>query len=273
MSGKEEEFVPVGRRKDRREKKEKKPQQEKPKQQKEAPKKEAPKEAPKKEEKPAVEESKPVIDEKTLICPICYNIGHKADSCPDKKPKSDIRYCSRCGKAGHRAADCKASLDSGCFFCGEHSHHFSLCPVRAEFLREDEDGKKKEFCVICRNCGGLGHKSSECKQPSLRAKFCHNCGEEGHNAEECDKPVEKLGSTIVCHRCGEIGHTASDCKVPSMHRLEVCPICGQFGHGIDECPSDMPSKPASEKPAHEKVQRKKLMTSTDLQDVEQFPSL
>jgi len=261
MSGKDEGFVPAVPRREKKDKKAKQPKQEKPQQQ--------PKET--KPEKPA-EESKPAINENTVICNVCFKIGHKSDSCPEKKGKSDINYCNKCGKAGHRGTDCKVTLEMGCFYCGESSHTYHRCPQREKILFES-DGVKRESYVICRNCGCLGHLSHECKEPVQRRQLCFRCGEVGHSTKDCPKPEEDPSVYRVCRHCGEIGHFASECKVPNIQHPDVCPLCGQIGHTVDECPSDMPSesKPVEKKP--EQKAPKKTMKSADLKDTEQFPAL
>jgi len=260
MSGKEEGFVPVfpkREKKDKKDKKVKQPQQEKPKET--------------KAEKPA-EEAKPLINENTIICNFCYQIGHKSDACPEKKAKSDVVYCSRCGKAGHVTKDCHVKFDVECFFCGESSHTYAKCPLREKFLHEVEGGKK-ESSLICRNCGAVGHLAHECKEPVQRRRLCLRCGEEGHTSSSCKKPADDPSAFRLCHHCGEIGHLTSECKVPGVQPLSICELCGQPGHSAENCPADMPSEPAKEKkPEPVKAPRKKL-DSSDLQDTEQFPSL
>jgi len=265
MSAKEGEFVPVNPKREKKEKKAKQPAQEK------KPAQEKPKEA--KEEKPA--EQKSLINEHTLICLNCYQIGHKSEACPEKKAQSDVYYCSRCGRAGHRAADCKQSMEKECFYCGQNTHTYSQCPEREKVLFE-VDGRKKESSQICRNCGCVGHTVRECKLPDQRRHICFRCGEEGHSSNKCEKPAEDHSQYLLCRFCGEIGHSTSDCKAPKVQRPDVCPICGQIGHKKEECTLDMPeevTKVVEEKKPEPVKAPKKTMTSSDLQDTEQFPSL
>jgi len=267
MSGKEQEFVPVGRR-DR--KKEKKQPQAKPQPQKEKP------VAPKVEEKKSeVVAEKPAISEHTVICNFCYQIGHTSENCSEKKGKTNVSHCIACGKAGHHAGECTTkTVMNECFFCGDNRHTMLQCPEREKLLFE-RDGHKKVSTIVCRNCGCVGHTVSECKEPVQRRIVCMRCGEVGHQSSKCTKPAEDSSAFRVCRHCGEIGHLASECKVPSIQKPDVCPLCGQIGHTVDECPADMPAKPQEPKaePVHEKAPRKKNLTGSDLQDTEQFPSL
>jgi len=99
------------------------------------------------------------------------------------------------------------------------------------------------------------------------------CGEVGHLTSECKVPQEKSSSFVVCRQCGEIGHISSECKTAKVAMPNVCPLCGKIGHTLAECPSDMPGKKEEEKKETKAAPVKKAMTSEDLKDTEQFPSL
>lgn len=65
----------------------------------------------------------------------------------------------------------------------------------------------------CRNCGGDGHKSSECEKPRNPAMSkCRNCDQMGHFSKDCPEP--KDWSKVKCNNCGEMGHTIKRCKQP-----------------------------------------------------------
>jgi len=271
MSGTEDGFVPAVPRREKKEKKAKQPKQEKPQQQQQQ---QQPKQTKAPEAEKPAEQPNAVINERTVMCPICYNIGHRAEACPEKKTRNDTVYCIRCGKAGHRSTDCKVKTEKfECFFCGNNTHTYSQCPEREKILHVIEEGRKGQSSVICPKCGCVGHVGSNCKEPNPRRRICRRCGEEGHTVEECKKPEEDHSAFRLCYRCGEIGHVSDECKVLNVQHPDVCPLCGQIGHTVDNCPSDMPSgKPVEEK-KHEKAPAKKTLNSSDLMDAEQFPSL
>ena len=49
----------------------------------------------------------------------------------------------------------------------------------------------------CFTCGQVGHKVSECKNPTLKNVFCYNCTQRGHLYSECkerkDEPRNRFG--------------------------------------------------------------------------------
>jgi len=275
MSGVEQEFVPVGGRRDRKKEK-KQPEKAKAEKTEKKTEKKAEKAVEKVEKKveKKPEEAKPLINESTIICSYCYKIGHKSDSCPEKKAaKPNELRCIRCGGVGHFVNQCEVSFLNECFYCGKNDHGYGQCPERAKILYE-HDGRKKESSLICVNCGCVGHSVRECKEPAQRRQVCMRCGEVGHLQSKCEKPAADQNQYRVCHHCGEIGHIASECKVPSVAKPDVCPLCGKIGHSVSECPADMPEKPATEaKKEPQEKPRKKGISSSDLEDIEQFPSL
>jgi len=262
----EEGFVPAVPRREKKDKKAKQPKQEKPQPQ---PAKEA-KTVEKKEE-----ESKPVINENSIICQSCYKIGHTSDKCPEKKQRFRP-FCNKCGSSDHLGNECKFKgfFESECYYCGANTHFCGHCPEREKIVFVGEDDRKKECFRFCLKCGEFGHTIQFCKDSSKRRAFCFRCGEEGHTSSECKQPKEDESSFTVCYRCGELGHQSSECKVVNKAYPDVCPLCGQIGHTVDECPSDMPSASAPVKEEkREKAPAKKVIKSADLKDTDQFPSL
>lgn len=64
--------------------------------------------------------------------------------------------------------------------------------------REDHDRPPREP-MTCRNCGGEGHKASDCTEE--RKPKCRNCDEIGHMSKECSKPRDY--SRVQCRNCQE----------------------------------------------------------------------
>ena len=77
-----------------------------------------------------------------------YSFAPRGPPQPNYTPSGSVRSssgCFRCGRPGHMAKDCSASV--GCRWCGQEGHVQSLCPQ-----------------VMCRRCGQRGHMQYKCPQ-------------------------------------------------------------------------------------------------------------
>lgn len=123
------------------------------------------------------------------------------------------QLCNRCGKSGHKMAQCKAII---CDTCGEKEKHTTKdCP------------KSKR----CSKCGSVGHLRVDCTERRARGPHCDKCDLRTHNSDNCpliwrnylvkksSKKHAHYPSEIYCYNCGMEGHYGDDCAAERQIQL------------------------------------------------------
>jgi len=94
--------------------------------------------------------------------------------------------CNNCGKAGHKAAECRSAAKGAAGKGAGRDPSFSIVLPAG----------KAKFDGACNHCGKAGHKALDCRSKAAgtpgadkaAAKFdgaCNHCGKAGHKAAEC----------------------------------------------------------------------------------------
>jgi ribosome modulation factor len=119
--------------------------------------------------------------------------------------------CTRCGAAGHVAAQCtvKSFMRPLCTKCNRMGHTADRCPhearVNAAQLKAAREAEKVE--------------RDASNQQRLAAMTCFKCGLQGHSRAACpwtDEEARDLRraerqAAMKCFKCGEIGHSKAEC--------------------------------------------------------------
>ncbi|KAL1931982.1 hypothetical protein VTP01DRAFT_9038 [Rhizomucor pusillus] len=115
------------------------------------------------------------------------------------------RVCTVCHAIGHELSNCKL-----CPICENTRHTGKNVPKAGE-----------HWCTLfwkCERCQGLGHRTADCKNPSLNSP-CLRCGNQGHIADDCPflfhayeyKETNAVQATAACYNCGRSGHYGDEC--------------------------------------------------------------
>ncbi|KAH6914929.1 hypothetical protein BKA70DRAFT_559493 [Coprinopsis sp. MPI-PUGE-AT-0042] len=96
----------------------------------------------------------------------------------------------------------------------------------------EEQEPAKQSRMICKNCGGEGHKGYECT-----VLICLTCGaRDDHSTRSC--PISK-----ECFNCGMKGHISANCPnrggygIRTSSRFIDCERCSSAMHKTNECPT------------------------------------
>lgn len=147
--------------------------------------------------------------------------------------------CHTCGKAGHRASDCRSGQPRP--------------PARQNPPRNDRHPPRRQQSTqrVCYNCGKSGHVAKDCHAPK---KECTKCGRLGHTANECTRRQPQRAPLLRQHAANQRG-SASSSRPRNVQRrdaartsaqdqnrgntrddkVRTCHNCGGTGHLAKDC--------------------------------------
>ena len=145
------------------------------------------------------------------------------------KPTKQFKgKCRKCGKQGHKKADCRSNKKGVCFECGKDGHYAKDCP---EKMKDDKKtaGQTGMFVGILL-CQMIGHEK---KSQDETEKFLMDTGATTHcvsdklmlvNLEACNETVTiGDGSTVQCTKIGTLYLESPERIIIRLNEVRVIP--------------------------------------------------
>ncbi|OQU79742.1 hypothetical protein SORBI_3007G000050 [Sorghum bicolor] len=196
-----------------------------------------------------------------FMCYRCHEVGHLANSCPNKKKLKKI-------KEEERLKHVK------CFKCRTWGHLTSMCPtkqlvkqqVKPQLKPQDEQEKKPQVQVKINHHGddlimkkkktrrgGRARHPMQIQDAKMMSKNedkkkayahikCFECKDDGHFASRCPTKLEKKAQATLKRQGNEKQHMSKEEKAQSKRS---CYLCREKGHMAYSCPLGTNSKPIS----------------------------
>ncbi|KAG0549218.1 hypothetical protein BDA96_01G236400 [Sorghum bicolor] len=182
-----------------------------------------------------------------FMCYQCHEVGHLANSCPNKEKLKKI-------KEEERLKHVK------CFKCRTWGHLTSMCPTKQLVKHQtkpqqkpqvEQEKKPQAQVKIYHEDGGDmgmmkkktrrgGRQSRSSKDPSHIK--CFECKNDGHFASKCPTKLEKKAQATLKRQGNEKQHMSKEEKAQSKRS---CYLCRERGHMAHSCPLGTNSKPIS----------------------------
>ncbi|OQU77591.1 hypothetical protein SORBI_3009G072366 [Sorghum bicolor] len=173
-----------------------------------------------------------------FMCYQCHEVGHLANSCPNKEKLKKI-------KEEERLKHVK------CFKCRTWGHLTSMCPTKQLVKQQEEpqpkpqvEQEKKPQAQVKFNHHGdlmMMSKNQDKKKAYAHIK-CFECKNDGHFASKCPTKLEKKAQATLKRQGNEKQHMSKEEKAQSKRS---CYLCRERGHMAYSCPLGNNSKPIS----------------------------